>query len=62
MREITYEAKLDLSGALVPIKAKCKALVLRFVDGEFAYVCGAFSTLDAAKKRASQLNASEAPR
>jgi hypothetical protein len=55
--KITYEAKMDLSGALVPIKALRKALVLRFADGEFVYVCGAFYTLDAAKKRAAKLNA-----
>jgi hypothetical protein len=56
---ITYEAKEDKIGALVSPKAKRRCLVLRYSDGHFCWVCGAFSTMAAAEKRAAELNKKE---
>jgi hypothetical protein len=53
---ITYEAKRDFVGSLVPISAKRQYLVVKYRGGSYAYVCGAFSTMKAAEKRAAALN------
>jgi hypothetical protein len=55
----TYEAKVDNVGAFIPLHQRRRALVIKYHRGKFAYVCGRFSTLQAAAKRAAELNASE---
>lgn len=57
---ITYEARQDNVGAMVPAKAVRRCLVLKYRNGQFAYVCGAFATMKGAEKRAAELNKSEA--
>lgn len=58
--QIEYRAVMDSIGQYVPIQNKRRALVIRFVNGEFGWVCGAFATLPAAVKRADDLNESNA--
>ena len=53
---VTYEAKQDNVGALVALHNKRRCLVVKYRDGKFAYVCGQFSTMKAAEKRAAYLN------
>jgi hypothetical protein len=53
---VTYTAIDDFRGAYVPTTNKRRFLVLRFVNGKFAWVCGAFSSIAAAEKRAAELN------
>lgn len=53
---VTYTAIEDNRGAYVPRTNKRRCLVLRFVNGKFAWVCGSFGTLAAAHKRAVELN------
>jgi hypothetical protein len=53
---VTYTAIEDTAGALVSVRAKRRCLVLRFFNGEFAWVCGMFGTMAAAEKRAAELN------
>lgn len=53
---VTYTAIEDNRGFYVPVSNKRRCLVLRFVNGEFAWVCGSFGTLAAAHKRAAELN------
>ena len=57
MSVTTYEAKQDNVGALVPLQNRRRCVVVKYRDGKFAYVCGTFSTLQAAEKRAAYLNA-----
>jgi hypothetical protein len=52
----TYEAKHDTVGAFVPLQNRRRHLVVKYRDGKFAFVCGAFSTPAAAAKRAAYLN------
>lgn len=52
----TYIAKHDIVGAFVPLQNRRRHLVIKYRDGKFAFVCGAFSTQEAAAKRAEYLN------
>ena len=52
---VTYEAKQDNVGAIVPLHHKRRCLVVRYIDGTFGWVCGAFSGMPAA----AELNAQE---
>ena len=54
--KITYEAKEDNVGALVPLHHKRRCLVVKYRDGHYAYICGAFTTMKSAEKRAAYLN------
>jgi hypothetical protein len=54
---ITYEAKKDKVGALVPLNHKRRCLVIKYRHGNYAYICGTFSTMRAAEKRARELQA-----
>ena len=53
---ITYEAKEDNRGSLVPLHHKRQCLVVKYRNGSYAYICGAFTTMKAAEKRAAELN------
>lgn len=59
-RKIEYRALMDAFGQYVPRQNKRRALVIRFVDGKSGYICGAFTTLPSAQKRADELNRSAA--
>lgn len=54
---ISYSAVLDSTGAFIPLRNRRRYIVIKYRDGKFAYVCGAFGTLEAARKRAAELNA-----
>ena len=56
-KTITYEAKHDQVGALVPLQNRRRFLVVKYHDGKFVYVCGAFSSAKSADARAAYLNA-----
>lgn len=59
MTPITYEAYHDRFSTYTSASAKRRYLVLRFAGNQFCYVCGLFSSMQAAKKRAAELNAAE---
>lgn len=54
-----YRAVEDIVGAFVPTTAKRRCIVIRYVNGKFGWVCGAFSKMPVAEKRAAELNAAE---
>ena len=55
-RVLTYVAKHDPIGAFVPLQNRRRYIVIRYMDGKFCWVCGAFSSMSAAEKRAAYLN------
>ncbi len=53
---VTYRAFHDVNNEYTTSKASRKCLVLRYVDAQFAWVCGIFATMPAACKRADEMN------
>lgn len=53
---VTYEAKQDNVGALVPLHHKRRYLVIKYRDGKYCYIVGMFSSMHAAEARARILN------
>jgi hypothetical protein len=53
---IEYRAVRDDIGQYVSTRARRRCLVIYFRNGRYQWICGTFSTLPAAEKRAAALN------